>query len=64
MRPLPTSRSTQAECYATAPQGNVMQASHKHVIEQNLSSSNVTNTLTVPDDRSASSAIPGEAEQV
>jgi hypothetical protein len=30
---------------ATAPQGNVTQASHKHVTEQNLPSPNVTNTL-------------------
>jgi len=49
---LPTSRSTQAECFATAPQGNVAQASHKHVTKQNLSSLNATRTLNF-----------GEAEQ-
>jgi len=26
---------TQAECYATAPQGNVTQTSHKYVTRQN-----------------------------
>ncbi len=31
--------------HATAPQGNVTQASHKHVTKQNLPSSKVTNTL-------------------
>jgi hypothetical protein len=28
---------TQAECFATAPQGNVTQASHKYVTKQNPS---------------------------
>ena len=46
MTPLvPTSRSTQAEGFAAAPQGNVTQTSHKHVATQNLPSSNVTNTV-------------------
>jgi hypothetical protein len=53
MTPLvPTSRSTQAEGFATAPQGNVTQTSHKHVTKQNHPSSNATNTLN-----------SGEAEQ-
>jgi hypothetical protein len=30
---------------ATAPQGNVTQASHKHVTKRNHSSSNATNTF-------------------
>jgi alkanesulfonate monooxygenase SsuD/methylene tetrahydromethanopterin reductase-like flavin-dependent oxidoreductase (luciferase family) len=47
-----TSRSHQAECYATAPQGNVTQTSHKHVTKQNQPSPNATNTLE-----------SGEAEQ-
>jgi hypothetical protein len=34
-----------AECFATAPQGNVAQASHKHVTEQHLSFPNVTPTF-------------------
>ena len=47
MTPLvPTSR------LATAPQGNVTQASHKYVTKQNDSSSEATNTLNF-----------GEAEQ-
>jgi len=37
--------STQAECFATAPQGNVTQTSHKYVTEQNLPSPNATKTL-------------------
>jgi 4-hydroxy-tetrahydrodipicolinate synthase len=41
----------------------VTQASHKYVTKQSLPSFNATKTLTVPDDRSASSANPGEAEQ-
>jgi hypothetical protein len=45
-------RSNQAEGYATAPQGNVTEASHKYVTKQNLPSSNGTNTLN-----------SGEAEQ-
>jgi hypothetical protein len=53
MTPLvSTSRSTQAEGYATAPQGNVTQASHKYVTKQNHPSPNATNTLNA-----------GEAEQ-
>jgi hypothetical protein len=53
MTPLvSTSRSTQAEGYATAPQGNVTQASHKYVTKQNYPSPNATNTLN-----------SGEAEQ-
>jgi hypothetical protein len=43
---------TQAECFATAPQGNVTQASHKYVTKQNPLSPNVTNTFN-----------SGEAEQ-
>ena len=43
----PTARSKQAECYATAPQGNVAQASHKYVTKLDLSSSNVTNMMKV-----------------
>ncbi|MGH3758541.1 SDR family NAD(P)-dependent oxidoreductase [Actinophytocola sp.] len=35
----------QAEGFATAPQGNVTQASHKHVTKQNLPSRNATNTF-------------------
>jgi len=46
------SRSTQAVRYSTAPQGNVTQASHKHVTKQNLPSPNASNTLN-----------SGEAEQ-
>jgi hypothetical protein len=42
----------QAECYATVPQGNVTQTSHKYVTKQNPPSSNVTNTVN-----------SGEAEQ-
>jgi hypothetical protein len=46
MTPLVSiSRSTQAECYATAPQGNVTQTSHKYVTKQNPSSPNATNTF-------------------
>jgi len=44
--PVSTSR------LATAPQGNVTQASHKHVTQQNPPSPNATNTLN-----------SGEAEQ-
>jgi hypothetical protein len=44
--PVSTSR------LATAPQGNVTQASHKHVTKQNRSFPNATNTLNT-----------GEAEQ-
>ena len=44
--PVSTSR------LATAPQGNVTQASHKHVTKQNHPSPNVTKTLK-----------SGEAEQ-
>jgi hypothetical protein len=47
---------------STAPQGNVTQPSHKHVTKQNHPSPNATNTLTVPDGRSASSANPGKAD--
>jgi hypothetical protein len=43
--PVSTSRSTQAECFATAPQGNVTQAGHKYVTKQNHSSPNATNTV-------------------
>ena len=43
---------SQVECFATAPQGNVTQASHKYVTKQNFPFSNVTNTLNF-----------GEAEQ-
>ena len=43
---------TQAECFATAPQGNVTQTSHKCVTKQNRPSPNATNTLK-----------SGEAEQ-
>jgi threonine aldolase len=42
--PLPISRSNQAEGFSTAPQGNVTQASHKYVTEQNLLP-NATNTF-------------------
>jgi len=53
MTPLvPTSRSNQAPVSPTAPQGNVTQASHKHVTKQNLSSPNATPTFN-----------SGEAEQ-
>ena len=53
MTPLvPASRSTQAEGFATAPQGNVTQASHKYVTKQNLLSLNATEALN-----------SGEAEQ-
>jgi len=34
-----------SECFATAPQGNVTQASHKYVTKRNLSSRNATRTL-------------------
>jgi hypothetical protein len=37
--------STQVEGFATAPQGNVTQASHKYVTKQNLSSRNATKSL-------------------
>jgi methoxymalonate biosynthesis acyl carrier protein len=43
---------TQTESFATAPQGNVTQASHKYVTKQDYLSLNVTNTLN-----------SGEAEQ-
>jgi hypothetical protein len=46
------SGSYQAEGFATAPQGNVTQASHKYVTKQNLSSPNATRSLN-----------SGEAEQ-
>jgi hypothetical protein len=35
---------TQAERFATAPQGNVTQTSHKYVTKQNPPSPNATNT--------------------
>lgn len=44
--------SNQAECFAAAPQGNVMQTSHKHVTKPNPTSTKATNTLNF-----------GEAEQ-
>jgi hypothetical protein len=44
-RPVPTSTSTQAEGFATAPQGNVTQTNHKYVTKQNLPSLNATNTF-------------------
>jgi len=47
-----TARSYQAECCATAPQGNVTQTSHKYVTEQNPPSP------TQPTHRNS-----GEAEQ-
>jgi hypothetical protein len=40
-----TSRSTQVEGFATAPQGNVTQASHKYVTKQNHLFPNATKTL-------------------
>jgi hypothetical protein len=43
--PLSTSRSHQAECFATAPQGNVTQASHKYATKQDPPFANATNTL-------------------
>jgi hypothetical protein len=53
MTPLTSSSgSKQAEGFATAPQGNVTQASHKYVTRPNLSSPNATRTLN-----------SGEAEQ-
>jgi len=53
MTPLMSSSgSKQAEGFATAPQGNVTQASHKYVTRPNLSSPNATRTLN-----------SGEAEQ-
>jgi len=36
---------TQAEGFATAPQGNVTQASHKYVTKQNIPSPDATKTL-------------------
>ena len=39
-----TSRSHQAQRFATAPQGNVTHASHKHVTKQDIPSPNVTTT--------------------
>jgi hypothetical protein len=33
------------KCFATAPQGNVTQASHKHVAKQHPSPPNVTPTF-------------------
>jgi hypothetical protein len=46
MTPLvSTSRSNQVEGFATAPQRNVTQASHKYVTKQNLPCPNATNTL-------------------
>jgi hypothetical protein len=43
MTPLvPTSGSAQVEGFVTAPQGNVTQASHKHVTKQHLPSPNAT----------------------
>jgi len=47
-----TSRSNQAPAFPTAPQGNVTQASHKHVTKQNPPSPDATSTLN-----------SGEAEQ-
>lgn len=44
--------SHQTEGFATAPQGNVTQASHKYVTEQNLASPNATTAFD-----------SGEAEQ-
>lgn len=45
MTPLvSTSRSNHAQYLATAPQGNVTQASHKYVTKQNLPVPNATNT--------------------
>jgi hypothetical protein len=45
MTPLvSTSSSQQVKGFATASQGNVTQASHKHVTKQNLPSLNATNT--------------------
>jgi hypothetical protein len=35
----------QAECFPTAPQGNVTQPSHKHVTKQIPLSPNATNTF-------------------
>jgi hypothetical protein len=53
MTPLvSTTRSCQSERFATAPQGNVTQASHKYVTKQNLPSPNETKSLN-----------SGEAEQ-
>ena len=46
------SSANQAECFATAPQGNVMQASRKYVTKPNPPSPNATSTLS-----------SGEAEQ-
>ena len=40
-----TTGSSQPERFATAPQGNVTQASHKYVTKQNSPSPNATNTL-------------------
>jgi hypothetical protein len=37
--------STQAVRFSTAPQGNVMQTSHKYVTTQNRPSPNATNTM-------------------
>ncbi len=46
MTPLvSTARANQAEGIATAPQGNVTQASHKYVTKQTLPSFNETNTV-------------------
>ncbi len=47
-----TSRSNQAECLPTAPQGTVTQPSHKYVTRPNRPFFNGTNTLN-----------SGEAEQ-
>ena len=38
-------RMNQAECFATAPQGNVMQASHKYVTSRKPFVLSVTNTV-------------------
>jgi hypothetical protein len=43
---------SQADWFATAPQGNVTQTSHKYVTKQDFPSLNATNTLNF-----------GEAEQ-
>jgi hypothetical protein len=39
------SSAPQADGFATAPQGNVMQASHKHVTRLNPPSPNATSTF-------------------
>jgi hypothetical protein len=52
MTRLVSSKSTQAEGFATAPRGNVPQTSHEHVTKQSHPSPDATNTLN-----------SGEAEQ-